>query len=689
MSAGKNSRDRYLQPTLPIRPRSCGVVDTYVQKRLSPDVHPAFKALRNYEEATLELPQIPWNDEQLALLVPHSQLNGKERNVSEAKNVEGREGESGNESQEDDQFEELYRDANSEMQRFKAAMEAYETSTKSSKYKTNISSQSTHTWDEVLVEVENAVREYDSCTGLWGKIRKGLRSFGRNHSAFGAWMDLLPSQSEHVSVLCGGFKLILGVSPNSIVFLIMYELTDDRKAARRLHDLREDICDTLAQIPVLLACTHKALGIFKSKDLHQCSAALYISTLAALSHIITWYKEKAIKKMRSLFLQDSYEEQLSDKLQAIKTHAEIFEKTARSCSYVMLGNTQRTVQSHYQLSRENQQELRESRQESSQQASILAGMIMGGAANTRRMMEVESDRIMEQLKDTLENFLSSHARIDFRTQDARLRVQQIMLSSLDYEGSVLLRDVDVNLRATWTLPLQDQDRALAIMQCPKLHEWIINPMSCVLFINGNHRGSPRQQPTSVVCAKLADSIWHPAVDSWRPYAATTFALAFFCGEHRRPDDYDYGMNGMMRSLVAQLLVAYPTSDLRTVSRLENLQGDDIQDLCTMFETLITKLPPTAVVFCIIDGITLHEENKELLDEVEYVVQALVNIAGRANATIKGYGGCAFKLLFMSPTNSRVLYKVMPDPELDVIWMPASVPSKGWLTEGKWNASVLL
>jgi hypothetical protein len=76
----------------------------YVQKRLSPDVHPAFKVLRYREEATLELPQIPWNDEQLTLLVPHNQLNEKERNLSEAKNAGGREGERENESQEDDQL---------------------------------------------------------------------------------------------------------------------------------------------------------------------------------------------------------------------------------------------------------------------------------------------------------------------------------------------------------------------------------------------------------------------------------------------------------------------------------------------------------------------------------------------------------------------------------------------------------
>ena len=73
--------------------------------------------------------------------------------------------------------------------------------------------------------------------------------------------------------------------------------TDCQQAAARLKDLRDEICDALAEIPILLATTHRALGAFKkSKELHQCSAALYSATIAALRHIVEWYKEKAMSK---------------------------------------------------------------------------------------------------------------------------------------------------------------------------------------------------------------------------------------------------------------------------------------------------------------------------------------------------------------------------------------------------------
>lgn len=64
-----------------------------------------------------------------------------------------------------------------------------------------------------------------------------------------------------------------------------------------MKDLRSEICEALAEIPTLLASTHRALGAFhKSEKLHQCSATLYSATIAALRHIVEWYQEKALSK---------------------------------------------------------------------------------------------------------------------------------------------------------------------------------------------------------------------------------------------------------------------------------------------------------------------------------------------------------------------------------------------------------
>lgn len=90
-------------------------------------------------------------------------------------------------------------------------MEAYESTTAGSKFQTDVTTKSVHTWEEVLKEVNKASDDYNDLSGFWGKIRKGLRSFGKNNKAFEAWASVLPSQSHYFSLLCGGFKLIFGV----------------------------------------------------------------------------------------------------------------------------------------------------------------------------------------------------------------------------------------------------------------------------------------------------------------------------------------------------------------------------------------------------------------------------------------------------------------------------------------------
>jgi hypothetical protein len=107
--------------------------------------------------------------------------------------------------------EDIYRDAKREKQRFQLAMEEYESTTTGSKFKTEVTEKPVHTWDDVLAEVQRAEDTYYDASGMWGKIRKALRSFGKNSKAFQAWASLLPSGSEYFSVLCGGLTLIFGV----------------------------------------------------------------------------------------------------------------------------------------------------------------------------------------------------------------------------------------------------------------------------------------------------------------------------------------------------------------------------------------------------------------------------------------------------------------------------------------------
>lgn len=255
--------------------------------------------------------------------------------------------------------------------------------------------------------------------------------------------------------------------------------------------------------------------------------------------------------------------------------------------------------------------------------------------------------------------------------------QDALLSAFDYESSVIDRDVAACLRGIWASPRPDQDRVVAMMKHPKLHRWITGNDSSALFMNANYKGA-RRQSTSFVSAKLMDSI-HPSGIKPQHQPSGTFALSFFCGEHLGVDDPDSGVDGMMRSLLSQLLLAYPDFDLFYIDRMRNLDYEQVDDLCEMFYVLIAQLPPDVIVFCIVDSIGFFEEKDLLCKDAELVVQQFVDIVART----QDYG-CTFKLLLTSPWNSRVLYKSMPSNEDDVVWMPTKVPSQGGFTGMKWG-----
>ena len=175
--------------------------------------------------------------------------------------------------------DEVYSEANNESFRFQCLLQNYEKTT-GNRYRTNIKIDELHSWEQVLAQVDYAASAYKDKSNLWSKVRRGMKRFGENHNAFNAWLHLLPTESQYCSIICGGLKLIIN-------------------AAARLKEVRESVFEALAEIPIQLNNTKLILQVFKkSKELHQCSSELYISTLAALQHIVIWFQEKAISKFR-------------------------------------------------------------------------------------------------------------------------------------------------------------------------------------------------------------------------------------------------------------------------------------------------------------------------------------------------------------------------------------------------------
>lgn len=209
------------------------------------------------------------------------------------------------------------------------------------------------------------------------------------------------------------------------------------------------------------------------------------------------------------------------------------------------------------------------------------------------------------------------------------------------------------------------------MQSPKVHAWIKDPQSSVLFVNGND--TSRQCPLSFVCAKLYNIESHAS--------GGVFAHGFFCGQHLHPDDIYVGIDGMMRSLLGQLLVAHRKFELTTVERLQNIDQSNVDSLCEMYFRLIMQLQAQETVFCIIDAMTFHEgSGSRCREEALTVVKMLVRLTECCDSPPH----CIFKVLLTCPGNSTTLYKKVA--KKDVLWMPRKVGAQGGFTSMKWNAS---
>ncbi|KAK4208819.1 hypothetical protein QBC37DRAFT_391694 [Rhypophila decipiens] len=638
--------------------RLAGVLDTYLRKRLSRNIHPAITLVRDHGEETSTFLQPPGEEPQVTssnavVIRPEGDIVPAASTVMDAED---------DESDEID-FDEIYRDAKREKQGFQLAMEAYET-TVGSKFKTEVTDKPIHTWEDVLAEVDRAQSIYSDGSGAWGKIQKGLRRFGSNAKAFEAWAGLLPAETEYTSVLCGGLKLIFG-------------------AAARLHDLRSDIGDALAEIPDVLRTTHLAMGIFRRpKELHQASAALYTAIISAFT---TLCFETLIK---SIFKQESYAKHLDDLLQDLREKAERFHQAISLCSYGRIVETSYMVKAQGIQQAENHKVVIDSLDKYLDELRTFKGEFQTHAG----AMQGGVGEVAELLTEILAAFLSSDSMMDPRTQDLRgptlpirraksestlLRdvpaVQDKLMSALDYNSSADRDDMAACLRSVWQIPRSDQDRLVPAMQSPKLKQWITDTTSSAIFLNFN--ATRNRRSTSFVAAKLADSI---------QASSSVVVLSFFCDAHSRQlaGDSDLGVAGMMRSLVGQLLVAYPNYSVGVVQGIRAANLDSVKDLCKIFILLIGQLPRNMTVFCILDGVTRFEETNAFREEGEAVVKEMMRVV---NWTAEN--GCCFKLLLTSPGNSRVLYRHLLEPEKDSIWLPAKVPSRGGFINGKWEGTV--
>lgn len=228
-------------------------------------------------------------------------------------------------------------------------------------------------------------------------------------------------------------------------------------------------------------------------------------------------------------------------------------------------------------------------------------------------------------------------------------------------------DLESCLRSVGSMKRPEQDRAVWAMKSVALHIFVTEIASGVLILNNNGRNTRTKSPMTFVCARLVNSL---------RAMPTIITLHFFCGQHIDADDAEGSPLGMMRSLLAQLLVQYPDFEI-SKEDLAGLTHNNIDPILALFSKLISQIPYPVMVFCIIDGITLYEDPDNVEDTIQ-VTEDLTTLTAKK-------GGCAFKLLLTSSTRIRDP-PAMVEEEF-ILTVPRNLPPQGGFTAGKWADNI--
>lgn len=188
-----------------------------------------------------------------------------------------------------------------------------------------------------------------------------------------------------------------------------------------------------------------------------------------------------------------------------------------------------------------------------------------------------------------------------------------------------------------------------LFQTPRFQYWLQGRMSNFVFVDGNIEtyALDKVSPFTVLCAMLSLNV-HTMPEA--------MSIHFYCGLHTGSHDSVSGPRGLLRSLIAQLLLAYEDFDLRFIHSPQyysELAQHDIGRLCDTFRHLIRQLPADKVVFCLIDGVAFFDSWK-LQEELSFVIHKL---GALANHTFPDQP--IFKLLMISARCTRRLRDLVP------------------------------
>ncbi|UKZ61312.1 uncharacterized protein TrAtP1_002578 [Trichoderma atroviride] len=223
--------------------------------------------------------------------------------------------------------------------------------------------------------------------------------------------------------------------------------------------------------------------------------------------------------------------------------------------------------------------------------------------------------------------------------DPNLLVQQ---SNRDLERALLQR-------AAIKAPTQGQVQSL--LRHHRFIHWLNQHGPDLVLVDANIRlpGLNKLSAVSVLCATFVASII-----KIQPSEAV---IQFFCGLHDMPRDPLFGPNGLVRSIILQLLMKLINMKILDLNFINDrdylmaLEEHNLHSLCDTLDFLVNQFPPDTTVYCIIDSIWCFDKER-LFKDFEFVMQHLHRLVNSKQLIPN------FKVLLANPMQSTRRVKGM-------------------------------
>ncbi|MCJ1438850.1 hypothetical protein MMC27_008240 [Xylographa pallens] len=458
-----------------------------------------------------------------------------------------------------------------------------------------------HTWGDILGEADKAATQHND-KGIVIKFMRKLRDCA---AGFEDWTDLLP-QGDYSGA-----------------------------AAARMGDIHSILYEVLGTIPEYISNAERYKNIYKSTrnvKLVQKTVLLYSSIVVALAEAFAYLGERSVVSFpKAFFLGQKYQKKLEEKLKAVLSATEAVKAEATLCLHEVnaeglvrtIANEDQRRQDSAEAQAQNMQsdqKLYQKLESVDEKINYLTNALDAAYRQLRSSQFLDPLTTMPQSQGYVQGDNISRSSSPMAAIKRAALLPKQILRSLDFHREDAQNDLIDRLQLGYSMPLNQQGRAVDLISSDNLKNWLKVTSSDVLLVHGGSADEDTEEPLSFVSAKIITT-----VQDLDP----VITIHYFCGLHRseRSKTVTGGdAQTMMSSLLGQLLIQgkYEFAlDFVTPHDLSMLKMDDLKTLCVIVGSLIKQLPPASALFCVLDGIFAFEDSTrsdDMIKALRYLVR---------------------------------------------------------------------